>query len=366
MIKFAEFGRQYNQIKVEIDEAIHRVLDSGWYILGQEGQSFEREFAGYIGSKHAVGCASGTEAIALALMALEIGLGDEVITVPNTAVPTVTGISMTGATPVLIDIEPDTLMMDVEKLKDVITERTKAIVPVHLFGSSVKMNRLMEIAQEYNIPVVEDCAQSHGSKYCENITGTFGRLAAFSFYPSKNLGCYGDGGAITTNDKILYEKLLMLRNYGQEKRYYHTINGINSRLDEIQAAILRVKLNKLDNWNNKRRFLASIYNEKLSGLPIKMLFIPQDVESVNHLFVIRTEKRDELQEYLSNQGIQTLIHYPIPIHLQKAYSYLGYTKGAFPISEQVAKEILSLPMWPELTVPEVELIVQAIRKFFEG
>lgn len=363
-VKFADFLRQYEFIKQDINNAIQGVLDSGWYIMGNELDRFEHEFAGYIGSKYAVGCASGTEAIALALMAIGVGNGDEVLTVPNTAVPTATGISMTGAVPTFVDIDPKTLMMDIKLVEQRISEKTKAIIPVHLFGSSVDLGPLIEIASTYNIPIIEDCAQSCGTEYGGRKTGSIGCCGTFSFYPSKNLGCYGDGGAVTTNDEVLYEKLKMLRNYGQVRRYHHASPGINSRLDEIQAAILRVKLTKLDEWNRRRNHIAEMYRECLQNLPVIIPSLLKENKHSYHLYVILVEEREKFVQYLQSEGIQTLIHYPIPVHMQEVYKCLGNQKGDFPIAERVAEQIVSLPMWPELTDEEINYVCKKISAFF--
>ena len=337
------------------------MLKSGWYILGKEVEAFEREFAGYCGAKHVVGCASGTEAIALALMALGVGPGDEVVTVANTAVPTVSGITMTGATPVFVDID-EYFLMDAGKIESAITTRTKAIMPVHLYGQMADMEAILRIAEAHHIHVVEDAAQAHGAEYKGRRAGSWGTLGCFSFYPTKNLGCYGDGGALATGDDELYDRLIMLRNYGQEKRYYHAIKGINSRLDEIQAAVLRAKLGHLDEWNIKRRQVAAWYVEALKG----SCACPGEkpgARHVYHLYVIRTRDRDGLKEYLERAGIPTLMHYPVPVHLQEAYRDLGYRVGDLPVTETTTKEILSLPMHPAVTADGVRYVGGKIREF---
>lgn len=357
-ISFSGLSEQYNDIKSEIDSAIADVLKSGWYILGKELKSFEEEFAKYCGVKYAVGCASGTEAIALSLMALNIKQGDEVITVPNTAVPTISAISMTGAKPVLVDIDKY-FLIDTSKIEKAITKKTKAILPVHLYGQAADMDKINKIAAKFNLKVIEDAAQAHGAQYKNKKTGSLADLGCFSFYPTKNLGCFGDGGAVTTNDKALYERLQMLRNYGQKERYYHAIEGINSRLDEIQAAVLRIKLKYLDEWNNKRKKIAGFYN----GLLKNVCAIPLERKESNHIFhlyVIKTKNRQKLQAYLKEKGIDTLIHYPIPVHLQKAYVQLKYANGDFPVTEQCAQEILSLPMHPHLNEKNIKYICCSI------
>lgn len=353
---------QYDAIQTEISAALERVLRSGWYILGREVEAFEREFAAYCGVKHAVGCASGTEAIALALMALGVGGGDRVVTVANTAVPTVSAISMTGAEPAFVDID-DYFLMDTDRLESVITDRTKAIVPVHLYGQMANMEAILAVARKHNVPVVEDAAQAHGAALNGKRAGSWGALGCFSFYPTKNLGCYGDGGAVTTDDDRLYERLLMLRNYGQEKRYYHTIKGINSRLDELQAAVLRVKLAHLDEWNEKRRQIAAWYDEELGDVCDCPRQKP-NARHVYHLYVVRATDRDGLRAGLEKDGITTLMHYPVPVHLQKAYEGLGYAPGDLPVTEATAAKILSLPMHPAVTRGGVRYVGEKIRTYF--
>jgi dTDP-4-amino-4,6-dideoxygalactose transaminase len=357
-ISFSGLSEQYTDIKEKIDSAIKQVLESGWYILGEELKAFEEEFAKYCQVKYAVGCASGTEAIALSLMALNIKQGDEVITVPNTAVPTVSAISMVGAKPVFVDID-NHFLIDVSRIEKVITKKTKAIMPVHLYGQMADMTEITKIAKKHNLRVVEDACQAHGAEYKGRKAGSWADLGCFSFYPTKNLGGYGDGGAVTTNSKALYERLLMLRNYGQSRRYYHAVKGINSRLDEIQAAILKVKLKYLDQWNKQRRVIAQIYNDLLKDICIAP-HQKGNAYHIFHLYVIRVNKRGVIQSYLKTHGIDTLIHYPIPVHLQKAYEKLGYQKGDFSVTEQFAEEILSLPMHPYLENKDVKYICQKI------
>ncbi|MFH1369587.1 MAG: DegT/DnrJ/EryC1/StrS family aminotransferase [Elusimicrobiota bacterium] len=366
-IPFGDLAVSYKAHKKELDAAIQRVLDRGWYILGEELQSFEKKFASYCGSAHAVGVGSGTEALHLALVASSAGPGDEVITVPNTAVPTVSAISFSGATPKFVDIDQKTYTMDPSKLEAAITPKTKAIIPVHLFGHCCDMDLINEIAKKYNITVIEDACQAHGAQYKTKKSGILGKMGCFSFYPSKNLGAYGDGGMITTDDKTLAEKLVFLRNYGQEKRYFHKIVGFNSRLDEIQAAVLEVKLPYLDEWNQRRRQLAGMYVELLGNLPEVVL--PSEAgnsKHIFHLFVIKCKDRDNLQKHLAENGVGTLIHYPVPVHLQKSYRFLGYPASSFPIAEKNAGEILSLPMYPELFSKDIEQIAEIIKNFYKG
>jgi dTDP-4-amino-4,6-dideoxygalactose transaminase len=354
--------RQYKSIEDEVNDAISSVLNGGKYVLAENVESFEREFAQYLGVKYAVGVASGTEAIQLALMALGIGRGDEVITVSNTAVPTVSAVSLAGATPVLCDIDPSTLTIDIEKVKNRINKNTRAILPVHLYGMPVDMNRLSVIAEKMSIPLIEDACQAHGASIHDKKVGGFGALGCFSFYPTKNLGCYGDGGAVVTNDGELYDKLKLLRNYGQRDRYVHEIKGLNSRLDELQAAILRVKLKYLEAWNLRRAKLAGCYDELIKNEDVVKLPKVYGFTNVYHLYVIRHPRRDELMQYLAQNGVQTLIHYPIPIHLQRSHAELG-SKGDFPVSEKACNEVLSLPLYPELKEAELEYISDLINKF---
>lgn len=360
-ISFSGLLEQYQGIENEISSAVDRVLRSGWYILGKELEDFEGKFANYCGVEYAVGCASGTEAIALALMSLDIKGGDEVITVPNTAVPTVSAISMVGATPVFVDVD-DYFLIDTKKIEKAITKKTRAIMPVHLYGQMADMDEITEIARKYDLAVIEDACQAHGAEYKSKKAGSIGDIGCFSFYPTKNLGCLGDGGAVTTSSKTIYERLSMLRNYGQVKRYHHSIKGINSRLDEIQAAILSVKLKYLDKWNEERRKVAYLYRELLNDSCIS----PVEKEScyhVFHLFVIRIEGREGLQAYLKKEGIDTLIHYPVPVHLQEAYEDLEYKIGDFSVTERFAQEILSLPIHPNLSEDDIRRVCKKICEF---
>jgi dTDP-4-amino-4,6-dideoxygalactose transaminase len=297
-------------------------------------------------------------------MALEIGHGDEVITVSNTAVPTASGITMTGATPAFVDIDDD-FLMDADRIESAITKRTKAILPVHLYGQMADMEKIMAVAEKHNLPVIEDAAQAHGAELKGKRAGSWGILGCFSFYPTKNLGCYGDGGAVTTNDKELYDRLLMLRNYGQEKRYHNSIKGINSRLDELQAAVLRVKLAHLDEWNDKRRQVAAWYDEELGGICVCPKEKPGG-RHVYHLYVIRTTDRDGLAAGLEKENITALMHYPIPVHLQVAYEDLGYRRGDLPLTEVTVGRILSLPMHPAVTREGVRYVSGKVQEYFSN
>jgi dTDP-4-amino-4,6-dideoxygalactose transaminase len=339
------------------------VLENTSFILGPEVSHFEENFAAYCGVQHAVGVNSGTSALFLALSAFDIGRGDEVITAANTFVATVEAIIYTGATPVLIDIDEDTYNMDPDKIEAAITERTKAIMPVHLYGQPAEMDRIMDIAAARGLMVIEDAAQAHGAKYRGARTGSFGKCGCFSFYPGKNLGAYGEGGAIVTDDGELAEKLRMLRDHGQAKKYQHQVVGYNMRLEGFQGAVLDVKLRKLDEWNSARRNNAALYSSQLAESEVVTPKAPEHVEPVYHLYVIRTKKRDELQAHLQSKSIATGLHYPIPIHLQEGYAHLGYREGDFPVTERCAAEILSLPMFAELTGEEIAEVAREINAF---
>lgn len=363
-VKFGDLAREYFEIQQEIDQAVSRVLSSGWFVLGPELVKFEEAFADYFEMKGAVGVASGTEALALALTASDVGSGDEVLTVTNTAVPTATAISMIGAIPKFVDCCVDTCLMNVDQVAAALSDKVKAIIPVHLYGQCVDMDPLVDIAERHGIPIIEDCAQATGARYKGRLAGTIGTMGCFSFYPSKNLGCYGDGGAVLVNNMELLNRLKMLRNYGQNKRYFHQSVGFNSRLDEIQAAILRVKLRYLDSWNAKRCELAVRYDQALTGLPMKPITRSQEGNHVFHLYVVRAESRDSIQKALEMRGIHSLLHYPLPVHLQVAYSHLGYGRGDFPVAENNADRILSLPIYPQLSREEQNHVIVSIRSYY--
>lgn len=357
MINFIDLKKQYLSIRKEIDESIKRVLESGYFVLGKELESFEKNFASYCNKEYGIGVGNGTDAIFLSLKAIGIREEDEVITTPNTAIPTVAAIVACGAIPRFVDIKEDYLI-DVEKIEKAITKKTKAIIPVHLYGNSCNIDKILEIAEKHDIFVIEDCCQSHGAEY-KGKKVPIGKIGCFSFYPSKNLGCYGDGGMIVTSEKEIAEKLKLLRNYGQEDRYHASINGYNSRLDELQAGILNAKLKHLNEWNERRREIAKMYNNGLKN-SVKIPIENEYGKHVYHLYVIRSKNRDLLIEHLKKKGIISLIHYPIPLHLQKAYSYLGYKEGNFPVAETISKEIVSLPCYPELTNEEVEEVIRGV------
>ena len=365
---------QYLTIKDELDAAVHRVLDTSFFVLGTELTAFEAAWADYLGVARAVGVGSGTEAIHLALRALDIGPGDEVLTVSHTAVATTVAISSTGATPVFVDIDPHTYTMDCTDLERRITPRSKAIVPVHLYGHPADMDGILSLAERHDLVVVEDAAQAHGAAYRGRRCSTLGAAGAFSFYPTKNLGAYGDGGAVVTNDVALAERLVLLRNYGWSERYYSAIKGYNSRLDELQAAVLGAKLPYLDRWNARRRRLAALYTaalagDTLGGTGASTIQVPTEAAWATHayhLYVVRLPERDRVQARLRERGIATQIHYPVPVHLQEAYQDLGYTPGSLPHTEQAAAEILSLPLYPELTDDDVQYVAAALRETLAG
>lgn len=364
MIPFVDFTRQNKLLKKKLLRAVARVIDSQTYILGPDVDKFEREFASYSGVKHAVGVASGFDALLLSLRAMGIGKGDEVITVPNTFISTVLPILAVGARPVFVDVEHATLLMNVARVEERITPRTRAIIPVHLFGLPVDMDPLIRLAKKYKIAIIEDACQAHGAIYKGRMVGTVGDVGCFSFYPSKNLGAFGDAGMASTNMKDIGDKLKILRNIGQKEKNIHSVLGYNSRLDTIQAAMLREKLPYLNQWVRKRRQLAHRYNSLLVGLPVILPVEPESLKSSFHLYVIRTPRRDKLKRYLEDNGVMCGIHYPTPIHLQPCMKELGYKKGDFPVSEQSAREVLSLPLYPELKTEEVTVAARSIRKFF--
>ncbi|MFC2169330.1 DegT/DnrJ/EryC1/StrS family aminotransferase [Acidobacteriota bacterium] len=362
-VPFVDLISQYKGLKNQILPAMEHILENAQFILGDDVKQFEKEFAAFCHTRFAIGVDSGTSALELALRALGIGPGDEVITVANTFIATTFAISITGAVPVLVDIYPETCTMDVNKIKEAISERTKAILPVHLYGQMTDMAPILDIAHRHNLAVVEDACQAHGATYKGKIAGSFGDAAAFSFYPGKNLGAYGDGGAVVTSSDEIARRLSLLRNYGQSKKYYHDVQGYNRRLDTLQAAVLRAKLPHLNEWNQARRRHAQQYLTLLKDTNVSLPVEADYVESVYHLFVIRGKNRDDLRDYLREKGIATGIHYPIPIHLQQAYENLGYLRGDFPITEQYANEIISLPMCPELTSDQVMYVCNTIKEF---
>ncbi len=361
-IPLVDLKRQYLTIRDDIDLAIKKVVESGHFILGNEVSSLEKEVACYIGVRHAVGVASGTDALHLSLLACGIGEGDEVITTPFTFIATAEAISYCGAKPVFVDIDINTYNIDPAKIEGKVTKKTKAIIPVHMYGRAAEMDRIMQIAKRYNLKVIEDCAQAFGSEYKGKKIGGIGDIGAFSFFPSKNLGAYGDGGIVATDDEDIANKIKILRAHGSKQKYIHQVIGYNSRLDEIQAAILRVKLKKIDEWNEMRRRNANIYNGFLNGLPVKL---PADSgrSHIYHVYTIRIKNRDECIKFLSENGISTAVHYPVPISAQEPYKYLSCSEADLPNSYKVAREVISLPMFPELKKEEIEKVCEAVKRF---
>ncbi len=354
--------REFFRHQSEYEESALRVLRSGWYILGKEVQCFEREFADYTGGKYCVGLASGLDALWIAFRLLKIGKGDEVIVQSNTYIASVMGITINGATPVFV--EPDAFYnMDAEKIEQCITDKTKAILVTHLYGQASNMKMICDIAQKHNLRLVEDCAQAHGACYNHQQVGTFGDIGCFSFYPSKNLGAFGDAGAIITNRADIDEQVRVFRNYGSEKRYHNRVVGANSRLDEMQAALLRVKLKYLDEINEERTKIAETYLECLDRTKYQLPDVRENATSVWHQFVIRTEKRDELISYLNENGIGNIVHYPIPPHLSEAYAYLNHSKGDFPVSEKYANEVISIPIYNGMTQEEQNRVIDVLNQF---
>ncbi len=364
-IQMVDVRRQYQKYKEEIDRAVLRVMESGQFINGPDVWGFAEDIQRYLGIKHAIPCASGTDALQLALMALEVGPGDEVITTPFTFVATAETIALLGARPVYVDIDPQTYNLDAARLEEAISSRTKAIIPVHLYGQAADMDAILEVARRHNLPVIEDAAQALGGHYKDKPLCTLGDLACISFFPSKNLGAFGDAGMVTTNNDALAEKVRMIANHGSRVRYRHEILGVNSRLDTIQAAVLRVKLKHLDEWNNQRRRCAHYYSAGLKDLEVVTPVEADYARHIYHQYTVQVENRDALQKHLQEAGIPSAIHYPIPLHLQPAFrdSY-GYREGDFPIAERSAARVISLPMHPDLTRQEQDYILEAIHKFY--
>jgi len=362
MIQANRLDAGFLKYQKEFEDKAVEVLRSGWYILGKEVEAFEKEFASYVGSPYCVGLGNGLDALKLAFRALGIGPGDEVITQANTYIASVMGISMNGATPILV--EPDEFYgPDPEAVERAITDKTKAILVVHLYGQACDMERICAICKKHDLYLVEDCAQSHGSAFNGQMTGTFGDVGCFSFYPTKNLGAFGDAGAVTCRDEKLAEKFRMLRNYGSKKRYYFEVVGENTRLDEMQAGLLRVRLSHMDELTAERRKIAAFYDENLKNPLIKKPEKRQGATHVYHQYVIRCDRRDELAEYLKDKGVGTIIHYPIPPHLSQAYGYLGYKKGDLPITERMADEVLSIPMFNGMSDEDMQVVAEAINSF---
>lgn len=359
-IPLVDLHAQYLTIKNEIDEAIARVINHSAFIGGEDLRQFEKEFASYCEVKACVGVGNGTDALYLALRALDIGAGDEVITVAHTFIATAEVVTLAGARPVFVDIKEDTMVMDPDVLEAAITSRTRAIVPVHLYGQPCEMDRIMEIARRHGLKVIEDAAQAHGARWQGKRAGSMADVACFSFFPGKNLGAYGDGGAVVSQDETLIQRIRMLANHGRTDKYLHESEGVNSRLDGLNAAILRVKLRHLDAWNEARRRHAQQYTEILRRSGAILPIVNSSAESVWHLFVLRVRDRDSVQIKLQKQGIAAGIHYPVPLHRQPAYDYLGVPEGSLPVTERVAAHVLSLPMYPELTQEQINLIGRAV------
>jgi dTDP-4-amino-4,6-dideoxygalactose transaminase len=364
-VAFGALAEDYRGKRAAIDAAVARVLERGWFVLGEEVARFEEEFARAIGVAHVVACANGTEAIALALAAAGAGAGDEVVLPANTCTPTLAGVRQAGAKPVLADVDPDTLTLDAAGAERVAGPTTKFLLPVHLYGGVADLEGLGALAQKRQLTLVEDCAQSHGARLTGATTGSFGRTAAFSFYPSKNLGAYGDGGAVATGNASVAEELRRLRQYGWSRRDYAEREGWNSRLDEIQAAILRAKLPFLERENARRREIADRYDQAFADLPLRLLRARPGATPARHLYPVRLPRRDAFRERLAARGIETGVHYPVPLHLHPAYAFLDHGKGAFPVSEAACDTTVSLPIYPGLSDAQADAVIAAVRDFFE-
>jgi dTDP-4-amino-4,6-dideoxygalactose transaminase len=362
-IPFLSLGATYQELQDELDSALARVLGSGLYVLGSEIEAFEADFAAYSGANHAIGVANGLDALHLALRAMGVGPGDEIIVPSNTYIATWLAVSQSGATPVPVEPDEATFNIDPNLLEPAITPRTKVILPVHLYGQPVDLDPILAVARKHDLKVLEDGAQAHGARYKGRRVGAHGNAVAWSFYPGKNLGALGDGGAVSTNDPGLADQIKVLRNYGSRVKYVNDVKGFNSRLDPIQAAMLGVKLRHLDDWNSRRKALAKRYSQALAESHYGLPHVPEWADPVWHLYVIRTPQRDMLQAYLTERGIGTLVHYPIPPHLQQAYAELGYKRGDFPIAETMAEEVLSLPMGPHLTFEQQDQVIAALLDF---
>ena len=361
-IPFLDISRSYLELKTEIDEAIGRVLNSGWYILGEEVDAFERDYAVYCEAEHCVGVANGLDALHLALLALGVGPGDEVIVPSNTYIATWLAVSQCGAIPIPVEPDEATFNMDPSRIEATISPKTKVIMPVHLYGQPADLDPILTIAKKHGLRVLEDGAQAHGARYKGKRLGTHGDVVAWSFYPGKNLGAFGDGGAITTDNTEIADRIRVLRNYGSRIKYVNEVRGFNSRLDPLQAAALRVKLRHLDRWNDLRRIIAGQYLSGLAGMKLVLPSVPDWAEPVWHLFVVRCKERDLLQAKLNQVGVGTLIHYPIPPHLQQAYSDLGFVEGSFSVAEKIHREVLSLPMFPGMSMDQIHQVIEACRK----
>lgn len=362
-VPFLDVGATYRELKAELDAAVGRVLESGWYIGGSEVEAFETEYAEYIGVEHCVGVGNGLDALHLALKAMGVGPGDEVVVPSNTYIATWLAVSYTGAAPVPVEPDPATYNLDPSLIEAALTPRTKVILPVHLYGQPANLDPILELARKHGLYVLEDAAQAHGARYKKRYVGAHGDAVAWSFFPGKNLGAFGDAGAVTTNNPEIAEKVALLRNYGSKVKYINELAGYNSRLDPIQAAVLRVKLARLDEWNDRRRAVAAFYLEQLGDTGLMLPHVPEWTEPAWHLFVVRTPERERLQKHLEASGIGTLIHYPIPPHRQKAYANLGLSEGSLPLSEAIHREVLSLPIGPHLSLEDAKRVIEAVRSF---
>ncbi len=357
MIPFLDFGAMHSELRPRLDAAYSRVIDSNWLILGRELEAFEHEFAAYCGARNCIGVGNGLDALFMTLKAMGIGPGDEVIVPSNTYIATWLAVSYAGATPVPVEPDVSTYNIDPARIEVAITSATRAIMPVHLYGQAADMDPIVELAKRYGLKVIEDAAQAHGARYKGRRVGRLGDAAGFSFYPGKNLGALGDGGAIVTNDDALAEQVRILRNYGSRVKYHNEVKGFNSRLDELQAAFLREKLSVLDAWNERRCEVATRYREGLLNVGLVLPHVPDWADPVWHLFVIRHPNRDQLQAHLTMSGISTMIHYPIPPHLQGAYVEMGLPRGALPIAEEIHDQVLSLPMWPQMRIKDTDQVI---------
>jgi dTDP-4-amino-4,6-dideoxygalactose transaminase len=364
-VPFMNLKRQNNALAEEYHRILGRVLESGAFFLGKEVAKFEEEFAEFQGVKHCLGTSNGTTALHLALTACGIGHGDEVITVPNTFIATAEAIAHCGAKPVFVDICPRTYQMDPERIEQAVTERTRAILPVHLYGCPSPMEEIMLVAERHGLTVVEDAAQAHGARIENQSVGAFGKAAAFSFFPGKNLGALGDGGAVVTNDPELYEKMRLLRNHGSPRKYYHDLVGFNYRMDAFTGGVLSLKLSYLGQWTERRCNRAALYLEELKNTGLQLPITPEGLKHVFHVFVIQTPQRDKLMEFLNSRGIGANIHYPLPIHFQRAFAHLGYSRGDFPVAEEASERILSLPLCADITEDEVLQVCTAIKQWLE-
>lgn len=363
-IPFVDLKAQYAAISVEVDEALHSVVTNADFILGTDVELFEQEFASFCEADYAVGVDSGTSALELALRVYEIGEGDEVITVSHTFIATVAAISYTGARPILVDIDRDTYNIDAAQIEKAITSRTKAIVPVHLYGQPSDLDAVIEVARKHNLVVIEDACQAHGALYRGKPVGAIGDAGCFSFYPGKNLGAYGDAGMVVTNNRDIAERLKLLRNYGQPEKYQHTIMGYNRRLDSLQAAVLRVKLRHLGEWNASRQRAAMRYNELLKDVDsIRTPYVAEESSHIYHLYVIQHPQRDRLLSYLREQGVYAGLHYPTPVHLQPCYENLGMRSGSLPVTEALASQVISLPMYAEITTEQIDYVCECVKRF---